>query len=91
MSWSNVDIRKIEDTKENKENKAKAAELAKLYNRCFGTEEGQKVLQDLTSRFIYNNDVSFEAKNVDYEAAYCNGEGSVVKFIINRVSRAAEL
>lgn len=88
MNWDDLDLNKPKASKAKKESEAKFAELTKAYSRCFGTEEGQKVLQDISSRFIYNNDVSFDAKNINYEAAYRNGEGAVAKFIIHMITRA---
>lgn len=90
MSWQDLDIKPADD-KAKKESLSKAAELAKAYSRCFATDDGQRVLQDLTSKFIYGNDVSLQSANINYEAAFCNGEGSVVKFIIHHITRAKEL
>lgn len=70
------------------EAKAKAAALAKCYARVFRSEDGQKVLADLTNRYIMRNDVNPNAQNVNYEAAYKNGEAGVVKAIINQMQRA---
>lgn len=93
MSWDNIDKATSPESKEAAEKAAgikKQAEvdLAKAYNRCFKSDNGQKVLTDLTQRMIYNNDTSFDSNNINYEAAYKNGEAGVVKFIIHQITRA---
>jgi hypothetical protein len=70
------------------EQKLKAIELAKAYSGCFSTSEGKRVLEDLTARFIYGNDTPFESQNVNYEAAYHNGEAGVIKYVINLIQQA---
>lgn len=70
------------------EQKQKASDLAKHYHRCFKTDAGQKVLEDLTNRFIMLNDTDIDAKNVTYEAGFHNGEGSTVKHIILMIQQA---
>ncbi len=89
MSWDKIDNAKVEaESKYAEEQKIKSIELAKAYSGCFSTPEGKRVLEDLTSRFIYNNDTPFESQNVDYEAAYHNGESGVVKYVINLIQQA---
>lgn len=63
-------------------------ELAQAYNRLFKTTDGQRVLNDLTQKLLYNNDTPFNSPNVNYEAAYRNGEAGVVKLIIKQITRA---
>tara|TARA_R110000803_G_scaffold48943_2_gene101830 strand:+ start:793 stop:1077 length:285 start_codon:yes stop_codon:yes gene_type:complete len=72
----------------NQEKRQAAAELAQAYNECFASPGGKRVLEDITQRFIFNNDTSFNVSNVDYEAAYHNGEAGVIKFIINQMQQA---
>ncbi len=93
MSWNEIDQASSPEAKKASEKAAadkKQAEsdLAKAYNRCFKTREGQKVLNDLTQRMIYNNDTALNVPNINYEAAYKNGEAGVVKFIIHQITRA---
>ena len=91
MSWEEIDKASVDtgaSSKHNAEKRAQAAELAKTYNRCFGSDDGKRVLSDLTARFIYNNDTPFASENVNYEAAYHNGESGVVKFVINQIQQA---
>lgn len=93
-----MDFKEIDDltSPENKAKAEKAAanqkqaeiDLARAYNRCFKSTEGQKVLTDLTQRMIYNNDVPLDAPNITYEAGYKNGEAGCVKFIIHQITRA---
>lgn len=90
MSWSD-----IEDTGKAKESlakqKEKAANTAQNYAKCFSTDEGQRVLQDLVDNFIMSNDTSLQSQNVNYEAAYHNGEAGLVKYILKQLERAKVL
>ena len=61
-------------------------ELADNYQALFNTPLGQKVLADLTNKFIMNNSVSLSAQNINYEAAYKNGEAGVVHHIIKQLN-----
>ena len=70
------------------EQKQVEVELAQAYNRLFKTTDGQRVLNDLTQKLLYNNDPPFNSLNVNYEAAYRNGEAGVVKLIIKQITRA---
>lgn len=76
--------------------KKKAQELENLavcYARTFSTKEGQKVLADLFNRFVVFNDTNLASPNIQYEAAYHDGESGVVKYInsmIGRTQRAKE-
>lgn len=89
MSWDSIDTDSKEAvSKLKEEQRMKALEIAKAYSVCFSTSEGKKVLEDLTSRFIYNNDTSFGSQNINYEAAYHNGESGVIKFVINQIQQA---
>ena len=63
-------------------------DLAKSYHRVFTTDDGQRILSDLTKRFVYENDTSFGSENIDYEAAYHNGEAGVIKFVINQMKHS---
>lgn len=84
MSWLDIN-------KDNKEQvlqaKARNAEerlaLEQMFKRCFTTEDGEKVLQHLSQRFIYGNDTPLESANINYTAAYKNGEAGLVKYIIH--------
>ncbi len=90
MSWSNID--QLADPEVAKKQagirRQNAADLAKAYHRVFTTEDGARILADLTRRFVYDNDTSFGAENINYEAAYHNGEAGVVKFLINQMKQA---
>ena len=57
MSWEEIDKASVDtgaSSKHNAEKRAQAAELAKAYNRCFGSDDGKRVLSDLTARFIHS-------------------------------------
>tara|TARA_Y100001938_G_C8090566_1_gene434777 strand:+ start:2370 stop:2654 length:285 start_codon:yes stop_codon:yes gene_type:complete len=91
MTWNDIDntsLNKDEAQKHNAEKRREAAELAQSYHRLFQTKDGERVLEDLTKRFFWNNDTAFGSPNVNYEAAYHNGEAGVVKFIVNQLQQA---
>tara|TARA_R110000822_G_scaffold93139_2_gene214543 strand:+ start:3035 stop:3319 length:285 start_codon:yes stop_codon:yes gene_type:complete len=94
MSWETINSNQSNPSAARTANdaaRAKAAELAKAYNRCFGSDDGKRVLEDLTGRFIFQNNTPFGSQNPDYEAAYHNGESGLVKFLINQVQQAEVL
>lgn len=96
MGWKDVDSVTSEEGKAKAkkhaaEQRQSEVEIAKAYNRCFGTDDGKKVLADLTQRMIYNNDTPIDSPNINYEAAYKNGESGVVKFIIQQIARAENI
>jgi hypothetical protein len=93
MSWetldtadANLDFRKRID-----DQRAAEQARAKLYSRLFESEDGQKVMADLTERFVIGNSTALGAVNVNYEAAYHNGESGVVRWIIQQLRLAKEL
>ena len=90
MTWENID--QLSDSKTAKKQaelrKRNANDLAKAYHRVFTTDDGARILSDLTKRFVYDNDTSFGAENINYEAAYHNGESGVVKFLLNQMRQA---
>jgi len=91
MSWDNINQATTDSEQAkvaNAEKRRAAAELARAYSQCFSGDIGKRVLEDMTQRFIFNNDTPFSASNVDYEAAYHNGESGVIKFIINQMQQA---
>ena len=93
MGWDDVNAATSEEGQAKAKKQAAEARqaevsMAKSYNPCFSTEDGKRVLADLTQRMIYNNDTSFQSQNINYEAAYKNGEAGVVKFIISQISKA---
>jgi hypothetical protein len=91
MSWDELDNASVNSgaaSKQNAEKREKAINLAKAYSHCFATDYGQQVIMDLSNRFIYINDTSFNSPNINYEAAYHDGEAGVIKFIINQIKHA---
>lgn len=90
MSWDTLNTA-VDGTKAqaaNAKNRQAAAELAQAYNKCFGTAQGKRILEDLTKRFIFQNNTPFGSENAAYESAYHNGESGVVKFLINQIQQA---
>ena len=89
MSWD--DINKAKELKSDQGQIERARELAKSFSRTFESVEGKKVLEDLTQAFLMNNSTQLNAQNVNYEAAYHNGETGVIKYIIHKINQAKEL
>lgn len=89
VPWSDLDGKKPDERIE--EHREKATALAKNYARCFETEHGQKVLEDMVNSFIMDNGTSLSSPNVNYEAAYRNGEAGAVRYILNQIKRASIL
>jgi|TARA_R110000787_G_scaffold24258_5_gene69018 hypothetical protein len=90
MSWNELQgshdplkAKKASDIK-----KQAQSDLAKSYHRVFTTEDGERILADLIRRFVYENDTEFGSSNINYEAAYHNGEAGSIKFIINQMKLA---
>ena len=85
MSWKDLTSGKFKEKAE--KINARATEerlvLEQAFKRCFSSEDGKVVLQHLSQRFIYGNDVPLETKNIDYVAAYKNGEAGSIKYIIH--------
>ena len=91
MSWENIEGQGPEAKKQQAQAREKQAELAKAYARCFNTDDGQKVLEDLTRRFLLDNATALSSQNVAYEAAYHNGEAGVIRMIIHYIQQAERL
>ncbi len=94
MSWDDIEKAKSDPAaakKLNTEALANAAALAKSYHETFTSEQGQKVLQDLTDKYIMGNDTPLNAENITYEAGYHNGESGIVKYLIRQIGRAKTL
>ena len=88
MSWEDVEGRNEDAHKASAEARERYSELAKAYSRCFSTEDGQRVIEDLTRKFLLENSTDLGARNVEYEAAYHNGEAGVIRMIIHYVQQA---
>ncbi len=79
---------KAKQKKKQDNQKQALVDLAQAYHRLFKTKDGERVLNDLTSKMIYGNDTPFASPNVNYEAAYKNGESGAIKYIINQITKA---
>ena len=79
MSWDILN--KPKHTTVNKELEARL-ELQRQFTRCFSSEDGEKVLQHLSNKFIYNNNTPLDIANITYVAGYKNGESGSIKYII---------
>ena len=91
MTWETIEGASPDAKKQQAEAREKQAELSKAYARCFNTDDGQKVLEDLTRRFLFDNSTSLSSQNVAYEAAYHNGEAGVIRMIIHYIQQAERL
>ena len=89
MSWEDLKNNPID--KQTEKRKEQAIKLAKNYARCFSTEDGQAVLQHMVDSFVMTNDTAFNSPNVNYEAAYHNGEAGTIKVILNQIKKAQSL
>jgi len=88
MSWEDLNIADKDPDKASKEHHEKVVGLAKNYAYVFTEEAGQKILADLVNTFVMENDTELNATNINYTAAYKNGEAGVVKYILNQIKRA---
>jgi len=91
MSWDDLEVNEDKAREAQSAIRERQVELAKAYNRCFGTDDGQKVLKDMTKRFLLENDTSLAAQNINYEAAYHNGEAGVMRYIVHQIQQAEKL
>jgi len=91
MSWENLEIDQEKANKSKEQIREKQVELAKAYHRCFSTDDGFKVIEDLSRRFLIDNNTPLSSQNINYEAAYHNGEAGAIKFILHLVRQAEEL
>jgi len=91
MSWEDLEGKSQEAEKQQAVYQERLTEMCRAYSRCFATEDGEKVLQDLTKRFLIENDTPLSSHNVEYEAAYHNGEAGVIRMIIHYIQQAERL
>jgi len=91
MSWEEINDKSEAGKKAGKEQKAKVAAMAKQYSACFSTPSGKAVIEHLVNVFIMDSGTNLNASNINYEAAYHNGEAGVVKYILNQLKRAQTL
>jgi hypothetical protein len=91
MSWESIEGSNEDAHKASAEARERFSELCKAYSRCFSTEDGQKVVEDLTRKFLLDNSTDLGAKNVEYEAAYHNGEAGVVRMIVHYMQQAEKV
>tara|TARA_R110000751_G_scaffold285373_1_gene389675 strand:+ start:199 stop:474 length:276 start_codon:yes stop_codon:yes gene_type:complete len=91
MSWQDLEVDRDNAQKTRDAIRERQTELAKAYNRCFGTDDGAKVLDDMTKRFLLENNTSLSAENINYEAAYHNGEAGIMRYIVHQIQQAEKL
>jgi hypothetical protein len=88
MTWETIEGASPEAKKQRAKAQEQITEIIRAYHRCFATEDGQKVLEDLTRRFLFDNSTSLSSQNVAYESAYHNGEAGVIRLIIHYIQQA---
>jgi len=91
MSWDDLVVNEEKAREAQSAIRQKQAELAKAYSRCFSTDDGIKVLEDMSKRFLLENDTSLAAQNINYEAAYHNGESGVMRYVVHQIQQAEKL
>jgi hypothetical protein len=91
MSWDDLEVNEEKAREAQSAIRQKQAELAKAYSRCFSTDDGIKVLEDMSKRFLLENDTSLAAQNINYEAAYHNGESGVMRYVVHQIQQAEKL
>lgn len=92
--WSSLTANKLAEVENVKKQEAahqKQIDTANAYARCFATKDGQKVIEHLSNEYIFNSNVELSSTNINYEAAYKNGEAGLVKMIIAQMTRAQNL
>ena len=93
MDWNKLDSATSPEAKEKAEqaqaNQRQAeSDLAKAYARCFGTEDGKRVLADLFNKMVIGNTPDKNEPNINYMSAYKNGESGAVIYIQQQITRA---
>ena len=91
MTWETIEGASPDAKEQKAKAQEKINEITRAYARTFNTEDGQKVLEDLTRRFLFDNSTSLTSQNVAYEAAYHNGEAGVIRMIIHYIQQAEKL
>lgn len=93
MSWSELDLTKEkvrEQVEARRQAEEAAIELAKKFYRVFNSDDGKVVFQHLYQRFVTDNNTPFSSENINYEAAYHNGEAGLIKYMANQISKATQ-
>jgi|TARA_R110000796_G_scaffold3837_2_gene14752 hypothetical protein len=91
MSWDDLEVDEDKAREAQSSIREKQVELAKAYSRCFKSDDGIRVLEDMTKKFLLDNDTSLSAQNINYESAYHNGEGGVMRYIVHQIQQAEKL
>jgi|TARA_R100001369_G_scaffold30972_1_gene54914 hypothetical protein len=91
MSWDDLEVDQDQAREAHSAIRERQIELAKAYHRCFSSDDGMKVIEEMTNRFLLENDTSLSAQNVNYESAYHNGEAGVMKYIVHQIQQAEKL
>ena len=91
MSWDDLDQVKKDGGEALKQAKQKSAEICQMYSRVFSSQDGQKVLAHMVQGYVMGNNTNLSEPNIDYVAAYKNGQGSVIKDIIMLINKASEI
>jgi hypothetical protein len=68
--------------------RAEAASLSQAYARLFRSDDGQKVMNDLYNKMVINNMPDANCQNINYMAAFKNGEAGCVSYIQKQITQA---
>lgn len=93
MSWPDLDKVSSPEAKQAAEKVAEQRRLvevalAQAYHRLYNTDDGKLVLTDLYKKMVINNTPDKTEPNIDYMAAYCDGESGTVSYIQAQITRA---
>lgn len=69
--------------------KAQSIETAKHYARCMSSPDGQAVLQQLSTLFMWDNKVPPGVNNSQDLRAYADGQRSVIAYIHEQINFAS--
>lgn len=91
MGWEDIENTGSQADKDNENRKQAIEDRAKLYYRVFKSDDGVKLLAEMTNQFLIHNYTDPAHPNVDYVAAYKNGEAGVIGYILKQLSIAESL
>lgn len=66
-------------------------DIAKLVHRVFSTEDGQKLLTLINTKFLYEPEPNPNAVNVGFEAGLVSGNREVIKWINTQMANSQNL
>ena len=70
MTWETIEGASPDAKRQKAKAQEQITELTKAYARCFNTEDGQKVLEDLTRRFLFDNSTALSSQTYSRRRDY---------------------